>query len=197
MRILLCLAVTVLLAHARAAAQVCPAPTLSLQLRDENGAVVQARAEGVTYTPADGDETPFRFGSERMDGDSVDVLRWWGPRCILRLDEVVIRRGGQEMRLLPCLRYHSNPTRRRTGTEKLWIDTPPFTPGTWVLADARLPDGRPEYLMRMSARRWARRDATSTCKMPQVEWILPPKVPPIPPILPPQAAGLPHHGRRR
>jgi hypothetical protein len=183
MRILICLAVTVLLA-APCAAQVCPAPTLSLQLRDERGAVVQARAEGVTYTPAEGDEAPFRFDAERIEGDSVDVLRWWGPRCILRLDEVVIRRGGQEMRLLPCLRYQSNATRRRTGTEKLWIDTPPFAPGTWILVDAHLPDGGPEYLMRMSARRWARRDAAEGCKAPEVQWIMPPKGPPIPPILP-------------
>jgi hypothetical protein len=184
MRIFFCLAVMLPLAHAGAAAQVCPAPTLSLQLRDEHGAVVQARAEGVAYTPADGDEAPIQFSAARMDGDSVDVLRWLGTHCIMRLDEVVVRRGGREMRLLPCLGYHSSVVRRRRGTERLWIDTPPFAAGTWVLVDAHLPDGRRESLMRMSARRWMRRDATRTCKPLEIQGIPVPKIPGIPPILP-------------
>lgn len=165
MRTILLLAVLCLAVPAQG--QPCGTPTISVVLRDAQGPNVPTDVSLVRLTPAEGILAPYRFAADRVrpggGADSVHVLRLWGPRCRVWLGEMAVRRGGEEMRLLACVRIRSTGMPGRPGAIHLVIDTPPFQPGRWVLADARPPEA-PGGFMWMDAGRWTRDDGAEGCK---------------------------------
>lgn len=164
MRILLLLAVLWLAVPAQG--QPCGTPTISVVSRDAQGRNVPTDVSQVRLTPAEGILAPYRFDVEAVrpggGADSVHTLRLWGSRCRVWLGEMAVRRGGEEMRLLACIGIRSTGMPGRRGSIHLVIDAPPFQPGRWVLADARLPHA-PGGFMWMDAGRWSRADGAEGC----------------------------------
>ena len=98
----------------QAAAQHCWPSSVALLVRDERGALIHPdELDGYTYTPEKPDSSDQGHDLEhRTDGRwgprapaGTYALRWWGQGdCRVHLDEVVLRRGGREMRLRLSLR---------------------------------------------------------------------------------------------
>lgn len=152
---------------ARAQGQPCSTPTISVVLRDAQGVNVHTEVSQVELTPAKGILAPYHFGADEVrpggGADSVYVLRLWGPDCRIYLGEMAVRRGGEEMRLLACVRVRSTGKPGPRRSIHLVIDTPPFHPGRWVLADARLPRVSNGFMW-MDAGRWMRQDGGEGCR---------------------------------
>jgi hypothetical protein len=147
---------------APAAAQHCWPASVSLLVRDEAGALINPNAlDGYTFTPERPDSSDQQHGLGRRTDDrwmplaprGTYSLHWWGRGdCRVHLDEVVLRRGGGEMRLRLNLRLDTD---RDPGPTEYVIDTPPFQPGTWELA-LPLPQGRQRGAAQVTADRWRR-----------------------------------------
>lgn len=133
------------LAPAAARAQACPGPRVDLVVRGAGGAPLDSAAlEGLSSAPAWTENRPFQIQALRLppewtggaSRDTLPVLRWQANSCRLRMDEVRIRQGGREMRLL--LRVRLNTYNAFTPGQYL-IEAPPFRPGTWRLDVCELP----------------------------------------------------------
>jgi hypothetical protein len=142
------LAVALTLIAGPAAAQHCWPTTIALLVRDARGAVVDPqRLDSVAYAPTpDPDTADFRVRPERINvADShsfngkTPVLAWRGHgHCRVLVREVVLRRGGQVMRLWMDLHVRTlgNP-----GPSQFLLETPPFGTGTWRLDVCTMPEG--------------------------------------------------------
>ena len=145
-----------------AAAQHCWPSSVSLLVRDEAGVLIHPNAlDGYTFTPEKPDSSDQGHGLGRRTDDTwmplaprgTYALHWWGRGdCRVHLDEVVLRRGGGEMRLRLNLRLDTDAD---PGPTEYVIDTPAFQPGTWELA-LPLPPGRTRGAARVTADRWRR-----------------------------------------
>jgi hypothetical protein len=158
MRLPIVLAAVLLLAPA-AAAQPCPVPTLHLVLRDEAGAVVPAASFSETwYAPAGGDSLPpvevQAADTVRLPGDSgrvVPAIRFRSRSCHLRVDSVMVRRGGRVMTLRMSIRLM---THGRGSARHVVVQAPDFGGGPYLLFSCpREPARLPAHLGRRS---WAR-----------------------------------------
>lgn len=145
-----------------AAAQHCWPSSVALLVRNERGALIHPEAlDGYTYTPERPDSLDQRHRVERRaDGrwrphvppETHALYSWgWGD-CRVYLDEVVLTRGGQAMRLRMNLRLDTNAD---PGPTEYLIDTPAFQPGTWELL-MPLPDGSLGGPAWVAADRWRR-----------------------------------------
>ncbi|HYR07172.1 MAG TPA: hypothetical protein VEQ60_05375 [Longimicrobium sp.] len=147
---------------APAAAQHCWPSSVSLLVRDERGALIHPQElSGYTYTPERPESSDQGHDLEhRTDGrwgprvpPGTCALHWWGQGdCRVYLDEVVLRRGGREMRLRLNLRLD---TEADPGPTEYVIDTPAFQPGTFELG-LPLPAGRIGGAAWVTAGRWRR-----------------------------------------
>jgi hypothetical protein len=142
-----------------AAAQHCWPSSVSLLVRDEQGAPIHPRElDGYTYTPERPDSSDQRHDVERVRrGAQVPggtyALHWWGRGdCRVHLDEVVLTRGGRVMRLRLNLRLDTDAD---PGPTEYVIDTPAFQPGTWELM-LPLPEGKLSGPAWVTAERWRR-----------------------------------------
>ncbi|HEX6369237.1 MAG TPA: hypothetical protein VF006_09910 [Longimicrobium sp.] len=145
-----------------AAAQHCWPSSVSLLVRDERGALIHPdELDGYTYTPEKPDSSDQGHDLEhRTDGRwdphvprGTYALHWWGRGdCRVHLDEVVLRRGGREMRLRLNLRLD---TEARPGPTEYLIDAPAFQPGTFELG-LPLPAGQLHRAAWVTAGRWRR-----------------------------------------
>lgn len=142
-----------------AAAQHCWPSSVSLLVRDEQGALIHPRElEGYTYTPERPDSSDQRHDVQRVRQNpqapgGTYALHWWGRGdCRVYLDEVVLTRGGQAMRLRLNLRLDTDAD---PGPTEYVIDTPAFQPGTWELM-MPLPAGKLNGAARVTAERWRR-----------------------------------------
>jgi hypothetical protein len=147
---------------APAAAQHCWPSSVSLLVRNERGSLIHPRElDGYAYTPEKPDSSDQGHDLvHRTDGRWVPrvppgtyALHWWGRGdCRVYLDEVVLRRGGREMRLRLNLRLD---TEENPGPTEYLIDTPAFQPGTFELG-LPLPAGRLHGPAWVTAGRWRR-----------------------------------------
>ena len=145
-----------------AAAQHCWPSSVSLLVRDEQGAPIHPRElSGYTWTPQkpdssdQGDDRAHRTDGRR--GPRVPAgtyaLHWWGRGdCRVHLDEVVLTRGDRVMRLRLNLRLDTNAD---PGPTEYVIDTPSFQPGTFELG-LPLPPGVLHGAARVTAGAWRR-----------------------------------------
>jgi hypothetical protein len=145
-----------------AAAQHCWPSSVSLLVRDERGVLIHPDSlDGYTYTPEKPDSSDQGHDLEHRTDDrwgprvppGTYALHWWGRGdCRVHLDQVVLRRGGREMRLRLNLRLD---TEARPGPTEYVIDTPSFQPGTFELG-LPLPPGRIGGAAWVTAGRWRR-----------------------------------------
>lgn len=155
-------AILSILLAAPSAAQHCWPSSVSLLVRDERGAFIHPQElDGYAYTPLKPDSSDQGHDLEhRTDGrwgprvpPGTYALHWWGQGdCRVHLDEVVLRRGGREMRLRLNLRLD---TEAEPGPTEYLIDTPAFQPGTFELG-LPLPAGRIGGAAWVTAGRWRR-----------------------------------------
>ncbi|WP_420129888.1 hypothetical protein [Longimicrobium sp.] len=135
---------------------------MALLVRDEQGALIHPRElDGYTYTPERPDSSDQRHRVEhRTDGrwrphvpPGAHALYWWGRGdCRVHIDEVVLTRGGQVMRLRLNLRLDTGAD---PGPTEYLVDTPAFQPGTWELR-MPLPGGKLQGPAWVTAARWRR-----------------------------------------
>ncbi|HEU4556509.1 MAG TPA: hypothetical protein VFS20_01625 [Longimicrobium sp.] len=160
------LALALALIATPAAAQHCWPSTIALLVRDARGGTIDPeRLDSIAYTPtADPDTADFRVRREHINiADSHDfdgttpVLAWRGHGdCRVDVREVVLRRGGEVMRLWMDLHVH---TLRKHGPSQFLLATPPFGAGTWRLDVCAMPEGdQPAFTV--LPERWTRVSAS-------------------------------------
>lgn len=142
-----------------ASAQHCWPSGLALLVRDAKGLIIHpSDFDTVTYTPVDPDSADTGFAVRRLDAhwkgivpEGTHALYWWGQGdCRVYVDEVVVRRGGEVMRLRLNVRLDTDAD---PGPTEYVLEAPPFAPGTWTLAQP-LPPGRLNRPLRVPAPQW-------------------------------------------
>ena len=127
---------------AEVAGQHCWPAMVGLVVRDSAGAVMEpGKLDSIAYAPLPSREADFSVRSWQVapgesgglakEGRGLPTLMWAGRgRCRVDIDEVVLRRGGREMRLRTAVRVN---TLQRRGPGVYLIDLPPFQAGTFEL----------------------------------------------------------------
>jgi hypothetical protein len=172
----LLLALAAMLVAAPAAAQHCWPSIVALVVRDADGTVIDpARLDSIAYEPESGATADFRVRPVRIDpGDQnsfargqTPTLAWSGQGdCRVDMREVVLRRGGEVMRLWMDLHL---ATGTHPGPSTFILDTPAFGAGTWRLDVCELSRGDLDGFAPIPAR-WARVSASGD---PGVAWQAP------------------------
>jgi hypothetical protein len=175
------LALALSLVAGRAAAQHCWPTSIALMVRDEHGAVIDPRPlmDSLRYSPARGETADFQVRVVRIHPTStndfdrpggIPMITWYGQGdCRVDIREVVLRRGGAEMRLWMDLHLDSE---RHPGAGDFILKAPPFAAGTWRLDVCALPEPKVNTYASIPPR-WVRVsesvDATTAWQAPRCE----------------------------
>jgi hypothetical protein len=157
------LALAALVAATPAAAQHCWPTIIALVVRDADGASIDpARLDSIAYAPNGRDATadfavrPIHVDTasdQSFERGPTPVLAWYGQGdCRVDIREVVLRRGGEVMRLWVDLHLD---TGKHPGPSYFSLNTPPFAAGTWRLDVCGVPRGVPGRYAQIPPR-WTR-----------------------------------------
>lgn len=174
-RTLTLLAAGLALAAMPVAAQHCWPSMVALELRDENGTVIDPAPlmrDSVQWSPLRGETADFvtrRALIHPTDTNSFDrpggtpVIAWYGQGdCRVDMREVVVRARGHAMRLWMDLHID---TQAHPGASSYLLKAPPLADGTWRLDVCSLPHGD-SHVYEPIPTRWVRVSSSGEAETP-------------------------------